>query len=53
MTASRPLLGDFGVVPMAGDLGKLIRFGEWLNGDGWSDIEHAVLYVGGGQLLEA
>ena len=53
MTAARPLPGDFGVTRMAGDVGKAIRFGEWLNGDGWADVEHAVLYVDDGLLIEA
>jgi len=32
---------------MASFVGPLIRFGEFLNGDGFSDYEHAFCYVGG------
>ena len=47
-----PQIGDFGLVPIAGDVGRLIRFGQWLNGDGYADFEHAFVYVGGGRLVE-
>jgi len=45
-------IGDFGLVPMRGDAGRAIRFGQWLNGDGYSDFEHAFVYVGDGQIVE-
>ena len=48
-----PQLGDFGLVKMSGDSGRLIRFGQWLNGDGFADYEHAFIYVGGNQIVEA
>lgn len=48
-----PLPGDFGLTQIHGTVGKLIRFGQWLNGDGFHDYEHAFLYVGNGQLVEA
>jgi len=48
-----PLAGDFGLVSIEGGVGKLIRFGQWLNGDGFSDYEHAFIYVGNGQIIEA
>lgn len=49
-----PLPGDFGVVHMGGDSGKLIRLGQWLNGDGFADYEHAFVFVGlGGCIVEA
>lgn len=48
-----PEIGDFGLVKMNGDAGRLIRFGQWLNGEGFADYEHAVIYVGGDQIIEA
>ena len=47
--------GDFAAVKVHGDVGKLIRLGEILNGDGFRDYEHAIWYVGGKQdlILEA
>ena len=48
-----PQLGDFGLVKMNGDAGRLIRFGQWLNGDGFADYEHAVVYVGNDRIIEA
>ncbi|WP_030272755.1 hypothetical protein [Streptomyces sp. NRRL B-24484] len=48
-----PLPGDFAVVRMDGHVGRLIRFGQWLNGDGFADYEHAFVFVGEGQLVEA
>lgn len=40
---------------MSGPIGPMIRFGELLNGDGFSDYEHAFVYVGGAAdlILEA
>ena len=49
----QPQPGDFGVVHMDGDSGKLIHLGEMLNGDGFADYEHAFVYVGGGMIVEA
>ena len=57
MSATPPpssrLPGDFAVVRMDGGVGRLIRIGQWLNGDGFADYEHAFVYLGGGQLVEA
>jgi hypothetical protein len=52
MTAAL-LPGDYGVVPIGGDVGQLIRFGQWLNGSGFANYEHAVVNIGGGLLVEA
>lgn len=41
-----PRPGDIGLVAMPGAGGKLIRFGQWLAGDGWSKIQHAFVVVG-------
>ena len=48
-----PLPGDFGVVKMGGDAARWIRIGQWLNGDGFADYEHAFVYTGGGGIVEA
>jgi len=45
--------GDFVVVKVEGVVGNLISFGEWLNGNGFTDYDHAEIYVGGGQTLGA
>jgi len=44
MTDPQP--GDFGLVKMGGETGRLIRLGQWLNGDGFADYEHAFVYAG-------
>lgn len=44
-------IGDIGLVKIKGDVGRMIRIGQWLNGDGFADYEHAVIAVavaGGG-----
>ncbi|WP_051055272.1 MULTISPECIES: hypothetical protein [Kitasatospora] len=38
---------------MGGSSGRLIRIGQFLNGDGFADYEHAFVCVGDGQLVEA
>lgn len=56
-----PKPGDIGMVRMPGAVGKLIRAGQWLNGDGFADYEHAFVVVGevedtpnvGTQIIEA
>ncbi|QMU69514.1 hypothetical protein [Streptacidiphilus sp. P02-A3a] len=49
----QPLPGDFAVIRIAGDVGRLIRLGQWLNGDGYANYEHAFIYLGDGDLVEA
>jgi hypothetical protein len=39
--------GDFAVVPISGAGGKLVEFGEFLNGSGFTHYEHAEIYTGG------
>ena len=51
--APSPLPGDFAVARMDGHAARLIRIGQWLNGDGFADYEHAFVYVGDGHLVEA
>lgn len=48
-----PQLGDIGIVRISGAGGFLIRVGQWLNGDGFADYEHAFVVVDGGELVEA
>jgi hypothetical protein len=39
-------IGDFCVVPISGYVGWLISVGEWANGSGFHDYDHAEIYVG-------
>jgi hypothetical protein len=48
-----PSPGDIGLTRIHGWVGLLIRFGQWLNGGGFRDYEHAFVYVGLGQIIEA
>jgi hypothetical protein len=48
-----PQPGDIGCTQITGNVGLLIRLGQWLNGDGFADYEHAFVYVGDGQIVEA
>lgn len=48
-----PQPGDFGLVAISGNVGRLIRFGQWLNGNGWGDYQHAVLVLDNNELIEA
>lgn len=47
------LPGDFGLVSIKGGVGFLIRIGQFLNGDGFRNYEHAFIYVGDGKIVEA
>jgi uncharacterized protein YycO len=54
----QPQPGDFGVVKMGGTGGKWIHIGQFAAGvlagnDESKDYEHAFVYVGGGQIVEA
>jgi hypothetical protein len=48
-----PEMGDFEVVPTGGEGGRLIRLGQYLNGSGFANYEHARLYLGDGMIVEA
>lgn len=48
-----PALGSIGLVTMPGTVGRLIRLGQWLNGDGFANYQHAFVYVGNGEIIEA
>lgn len=41
-----PSPGDFAVCKISGDVGKLISIGEWLDGSGFTDWDHAEVFVG-------
>jgi hypothetical protein len=49
----QPQLGDIGCTQIVGDVGRLIRIGEFLNGNGYRNIEHAFVALGNGQIMEA
>ena|ERR1700722_12379607 len=53
MTQLLALAGDYGLTQISGDVGRLIRFGQFLDGVGFEDYEHAFVYIGNGQLVEA
>lgn len=53
MKHTHPLPGDIGLTRISGVTGQLIRFGQWINGDGFTDYEHAFLILPGNRLLEA
>lgn len=42
-----PQIGDYACIPVHGTTGLLIRIGQWLNGNGFKNYEHAEVYVGG------
>lgn len=48
-----PTPGSIGLVSIRGNVGRLIRVGQWLNGDGYSRYTHAYVYVGNGKIVEA
>jgi hypothetical protein len=49
----QPQPGDIGLTQIEGRVGRLIRLGQWLNGTGFADYEHAFVYLGNGQIIEA
>ena len=46
-------VGDFCCVPISGNVGKLISIGEWLDGSGFTDYDHAEIFVGMANVHEA
>jgi hypothetical protein len=53
VAALLPEPGDLAVCSMAGTPGRIIRYLQKLNGDGFRDYEHALVYLGGGKVLQA
>jgi hypothetical protein len=52
MTSIQP--GTIGLTQISGDVGKLIRVGQFLNGNGFADYQHAFVYLDtDGSILEA
>ena len=51
MTGGQP--GDIGLCTIKGEVGKLIRVGQWLNGDGFSRYTHAFVMGDGDTIVEA
>jgi len=45
--------GDFACVSMGGAGGRLIGFAERLTGSAYSEYQHAFVYAGGGQVVQA
>jgi hypothetical protein len=52
-TPALPAIGTIGLTQISGDVGKAIEVGEWLNGQGFRDWEHAFLLGPNGTVLEA
>lgn len=48
-----PLPGDFGLVSIPGVAGLGVRIGQYLNGNGFSEYEHAFVVLDGNSVLEA
>lgn len=42
----QPQPGDIGLTVITGLGGRAVRLGQWLNGDGLSDVQHAFVVVG-------
>ncbi len=52
-TADQIQPGDFAAVVMHGPAGLAVRIGEWANGNGFGNYEHALIAIGGGQIVQA
>ncbi|MBV9022447.1 MAG: hypothetical protein JO362_01265, partial [Streptomycetaceae bacterium] len=50
MIHTDPVPGDVGLTRIPGPLGKFIEVGQWINGNGFKDYEHAFLVLPDGQL---
>jgi len=50
---TEPLPGTIGLTPIAGNTGRLIQLGQWLNGEGFEAWEHAFVLLPGNNILEA
>lgn len=51
--ATSPPAGLIGLTSIHGDVGKLIELGQFLDGSGFGQWEHAFISVGGGLIVEA
>jgi cell wall-associated NlpC family hydrolase len=48
-----PKPGDFALVAIRGWAGRVIKFLQYLNGDGWSPFQHVVVSLGDGTVIQA
>jgi hypothetical protein len=53
MTPQSPPAGIIGLTSIHGNVGRLIEVGQWLNGSGFRQWEHAFVSLGGGRIAEA
>lgn len=53
MTTTLPQPGMIGLTQISGNVGKLIKLGQWMNGEGFENWEHAFVLLPGNQILEA
>lgn len=53
MIHTTPQPGDIGLTSITGPVGKLIKVGQWLNGDGFGPYQHAFIVLPGDRLIEA
>lgn len=53
MTSHTPRPGDFGLTQIDGNVGTMVKIGQWLNGDGFHTWQHAFVYIGNGEVIEA
>lgn len=48
-----PQPGDYGLTKIPGAPGVAIRIGQWLDGGGWNNFQHAFIVIDGDQIVEA
>ena len=53
MTTRTPQPGDFFLTTISGWKGRLVRVLQWMAGRGWSPWQHAGIYIGNEQIIEA
>ncbi|MFD0032578.1 hypothetical protein ACFVJK_30775 [Streptomyces sp. NPDC127172] len=53
MIRTTPQPGDIGLTSITGPVGRLVQFGQWLNGDGFGAYQHAFIVLPGNLLIEA
>lgn len=53
MIHTDPVPGDIGLTQISGLVGKFIECGQWINGNGFKNYEHAFLVLPDEQVIEA
>lgn len=48
-----PIPGDFFLAPITGDIGRMVQFGQFLNGEGFLMYQHAGILLQSGKTIEA